>query len=66
VEVICAEIVADAMGMTDRLEPSDALDDSRDATAVRDWLLSRTENRLMIVGHLQAHRSSSVRRSSPR
>jgi phosphohistidine phosphatase len=46
-----AEIVADALGMSDRLELSDALHDSQDAAAVRDWLLSRTENRLMIVGH---------------
>jgi phosphohistidine phosphatase len=46
-----AEIVADALKMSDRLELSDALHDSRDAAAVRDWLLSRTENRLMIVGH---------------
>jgi phosphohistidine phosphatase len=45
------EIVAEALGMSNRLELSDALHDSRDATAIRDWLLSRTENRLMIVGH---------------
>jgi len=46
-----AEIVAEALGMSDRLELSDALHDTRDATAVRDWLLTRSENRLMIVGH---------------
>jgi phosphohistidine phosphatase len=46
-----AEIVADALGMSDRLELSDALHDTRDATEVRDWLVTRTENRLMIVGH---------------
>jgi phosphohistidine phosphatase SixA len=37
--------------MTDRLEVADALRDSRDAAAVRDWLPTRAESRLMIVGH---------------
>jgi phosphohistidine phosphatase len=46
-----AEIVADALEMSDRLELSDALHDTQDAKAVRDWLLTRTENRLMVVGH---------------
>ncbi len=46
-----AEIVADKLDMTDRLECSDILRAGTDATTIRDWLLDRTENRLMIVGH---------------
>jgi len=46
-----AEIVADVLGMSDRLEASDALHADRGAPAIRDWLFGRTEDRLMIVGH---------------
>jgi phosphohistidine phosphatase len=46
-----AEIVADKLDLTDRLECSDVLRAGTDATTIRDWLLDRTENRLMIVGH---------------
>jgi phosphohistidine phosphatase len=46
-----AEIVAGALGMSDKVEVSDALTDSRDSAAMRDWLLTRAESRLMIVGH---------------
>jgi phosphohistidine phosphatase len=46
-----AEIVADKLDMTDRLESSDILRAGTDATIIRDWVLDRTENRLMIVGH---------------
>ena len=46
-----AQIVADKLDMTDRLESSDILRAGTDATAIRDWLLERNENRLMIVGH---------------
>ena len=46
-----AEIVADALGMSDRLESSEMLRDDREAAAIRDWLRTRAEPRLMIVGH---------------
>jgi phosphohistidine phosphatase len=46
-----AEIVADALGLSDRLEASDMLRADRDAASIRDWILTRTEDRLMIVGH---------------
>lgn len=46
-----AQIVADKLDMTDRLECSNILRAGTDATTIRDWLLRRTENRLMIVGH---------------
>jgi phosphohistidine phosphatase len=46
-----AEIVAADLGMADRLETCDALRADRDATAIRDWLLGRSEDRLLIVGH---------------
>jgi phosphohistidine phosphatase len=46
-----AEILADALKRSDRLEVSDALKDDRDAPTVREWLGTRHEGRLMIVGH---------------
>jgi phosphohistidine phosphatase len=46
-----AEIVADALGISDRLEASEMLRADRDAASIRDWLLTRKEPRLMIVGH---------------
>jgi phosphohistidine phosphatase len=46
-----AEIIADALGISDRLEVSDRLHAAHDAVALRDWVLSRPENHLMIVGH---------------
>ena len=46
-----AEIVAEALGMAVRLETGDELGADRDAPAIRDWVLTRTEDRLMIVGH---------------
>jgi phosphohistidine phosphatase len=46
-----AEIVAGALGMSNRLEVSETLKDDRTAAAVRDWLESRGEGRLMVVGH---------------
>jgi phosphohistidine phosphatase len=46
-----AEIVADVLRMTDRLEISESLTADREAAAIRDWLGGRSENRLMIVGH---------------
>lgn len=46
-----AEIAADALGISDRLEASEMLRDDRDPQAIREWLRSRTDGRLMIVGH---------------
>jgi phosphohistidine phosphatase len=46
-----AEIVADVLGMEDRLEIADALRAEKDAGSIRDWLITRTEARLMLVGH---------------
>ena len=46
-----AEIVAEALGMSDRLKTADALRAERDAASIRDWLQTRTEPRLMLVGH---------------
>jgi phosphohistidine phosphatase len=46
-----AEIVAEALGMSDRLEEAESLRDDRSAAAIRDWLFSRVDDRLMIVGH---------------
>ena len=46
-----AEIVADCLGGTDLIEVDDELRAGRDAASIRDWLASRGESRLMIVGH---------------
>ncbi len=46
-----AEIVAEELGMSDRLEIADALRAERDAASIRDWLQNRPEPRLMLVGH---------------
>jgi phosphohistidine phosphatase len=46
-----AEIVAAALQMSDRLETCDALRDDREAPGIRDWVLGRAEDRLLIVGH---------------
>jgi phosphohistidine phosphatase len=46
-----AQIVADKLDITDRLECADILRAGNDATTIRDWLLERDDNRLMIVGH---------------
>jgi phosphohistidine phosphatase len=46
-----AEIVARALGISDRLEDSESLHADREAAEIRGWVLSRTEDRLMIVGH---------------
>ena len=46
-----AEIVASELELSDRLEAADALRADRDAAAIRDWLLTLQEPRLMIVGH---------------
>lgn len=46
-----AEIVADELKAGDRLETNDALRAGRSAEAIREWLVHRREQRLMIVGH---------------
>jgi phosphohistidine phosphatase len=45
------EIVADCLGETDVLETTDALRADRGAASIREWLGTREEDRLMIVGH---------------
>jgi phosphohistidine phosphatase len=46
-----AEIVAEALGGDYLLEQADALRADRSADSIRQWLMTRTEPRLMIVGH---------------
>ena len=46
-----AEIVADVLGMSHRVEAGDALRADQSAEAIRDWLFARAEQCLMIVGH---------------
>jgi phosphohistidine phosphatase len=46
-----AEVIADGLGLRDRLEASDALRADRDARAIRDWLEAQADARLMVVGH---------------
>jgi phosphohistidine phosphatase len=46
-----AEIVADALGLADRLETSNVLATGSDPATIERWLRSRAESRLMLVGH---------------
>ena len=46
-----AEIVAKVLEAEDILEESDALHADRDAASIVDWVHSRPESRLMLVGH---------------
>ncbi len=46
-----AEIVADALGSTELIEVADELRAGRDAASIREWLTTRQESRLMLVGH---------------
>jgi phosphohistidine phosphatase len=46
-----AEIVAEVLGLEDRLEIADALRAGRSAGSIRTWLETRPEPRVMIVGH---------------
>jgi phosphohistidine phosphatase len=46
-----AEIVAECLGGSDLIDVVDELRAGRDAASIRDWLASRGESRLMIVGH---------------
>jgi phosphohistidine phosphatase len=52
-----AEIVAEALKLSGRLEASEQLRDDRSAHQIRDWVLARGESRLMIVGHNPAFTS---------
>jgi phosphohistidine phosphatase len=46
-----AEIVAEALGSTGLIEVADELRAGRDAASIREWLKTRQESRLMLVGH---------------
>jgi phosphohistidine phosphatase len=46
-----AELVADSLAIPDLVEVVDELRAGRDAASIRDWLATRGESRLMIVGH---------------
>jgi len=46
-----AEIVADVLGLKDRLETAEVLQAGAPAEGIRDWLGSRSEETLMLVGH---------------
>ena len=46
-----AEIVAEVMGRMDLIEVVDELQAHRDAASIQNWLQTRTEERLMVVGH---------------
>ena len=46
-----AEIVAGILELSDQLELAEELASDRSAESIRDWLRTRNENRLMIVGH---------------
>lgn len=46
-----AEIVADVLKISDRLETDEALRAGVEAGSVVDWLRGRTEETLMLVGH---------------
>ena len=46
-----AEIIAEVMEKPDLIEVADELRAHRDAASIQDWLKTRTEERLMVVGH---------------
>ncbi len=46
-----AEIVAEALGRLDLIEVVDELRAHRDAASIQDWLKTRAEESLMVVGH---------------
>ena len=46
-----AEIVADALHAQELVEINDPLRADRSAESIRDWLETRTEERIMLVGH---------------
>jgi phosphohistidine phosphatase len=46
-----AELVADVLGLTSIFDTDPALSADKNAASIREWLQTRTEERLMIVGH---------------
>lgn len=46
-----AHIIADVLGLTDVLESEDALRAEKSGASIREWVVARPEDRLMIVGH---------------
>ena len=46
-----AEIVAEVLGKSDLIEVADELRAHQDAASIQEWLKTRTEERLMVVGH---------------
>lgn len=46
-----AEIVAEVLGISDRLELVDVLRAGASAATIRDWIGTRPEDRIMLVGH---------------
>jgi phosphohistidine phosphatase len=46
-----AEIVAEVLDLTDRLETTDTLRPDRSAGSIREWVQTRSEANLMLVGH---------------
>jgi phosphohistidine phosphatase len=46
-----AEILARELGLEENVEFDDVLRPSSDAATIRDWIHTRSEERLMIVGH---------------
>ena len=46
-----AEIVAESLGGADLIEVVDELRAGLDAASIREWLATRGETRLMVVGH---------------
>ncbi|SIN85566.1 phosphohistidine phosphatase, SixA [Singulisphaera sp. GP187] len=46
-----AEIVAEVLAMSDHLEFTDVLLAGSSAPTIREWIGTRTENRIMLVGH---------------
>ncbi len=46
-----AEIVAEVLGASDMIEVADELIAHRDAASIQDWLKTRPEEKLMVVGH---------------
>src|SRR4051794_5211901 len=46
-----AEILADELSIPERLEASETLRDDRNASSIRDWIGTRDDPSLMIVGH---------------
>ncbi|MFO0907707.1 MAG: phosphohistidine phosphatase SixA [Isosphaeraceae bacterium] len=46
-----AELIAEELGLIDQVEIFDGLSAGATPRAIRDWLATRAEERLMIVGH---------------